>query len=172
MRLSVPIKNAKNTPLNQLQGTVPNMVQALTNWFQSIVFGVVFKEIQNFQVVETVVNIQFLGVIQPLKTEDLMIKPEGQRSWKWYWVHSNTALNLKNDDVFNYLNKQYRVMGKKDYSIYGYYEYEIIEDYTGAGPQIAPDDWDGGSPDTQFVNSLDGGAPNTVFPQGIDGGVV
>lgn len=128
------ILNAKNTPLNANSGTVPNVSGALLNWFQKMVFGLVTKTIQDFQVIETVVQINFMGVIQPLSGRQLMMKPEGQRQWNWIWVHSDISLNLKIDDVIIYLETQYRVMTKKDYNIYGYIEWTLVNDYTNSGP--------------------------------------
>lgn len=128
------IGNGKNIPLNQRTGSVPNVGDAMRDWFQPLVFGVVTKTVEGFQSVETVVDVNFLGVIQPLSTRQLMLKPEGQRAWSWYWVHADPSLNLLVDSVIRYNGRQARVMAKKNYDIYGYVEYEIVQDWTGAGP--------------------------------------
>lgn len=127
-------KNGKDTPLNQNSGTVPNVGDAMLNWFQNITFGVVTKTVVNAQVVETMEEVTFKGVWQPLTERKLMLKPEGQRAWSWYWLHADPALNLPVDNVVVYLGKQFRVMAKKNYELYGYVEYELVQDYTGAGP--------------------------------------
>ncbi len=132
------IKNASSTPINQNSGTVPNMSGALLSWFQKMIFGLVVKTVSGFQVVETETQVSFMGVWQPLTGRQLLMKPEGQRQWDWYWVHSDPSLNLKVDDVIIYLGKQYRVMAKKDYSLYQYIEWHLVEDYTGSGPTVAP----------------------------------
>jgi hypothetical protein len=129
-------KNAKDTPLNQQQGTVPQMGGALLDWFQTMVFGVVTKTTTNFQVIEDMEEITFKGVIQPFTSRQLLLKPEGQRAWSWFMVHSDPSLQLNVDMVIKYLGKQYRVMQKMDYSLYEYIQYDIIEDFTGAGPQV------------------------------------
>lgn len=128
------ITNGANTPLNARSGSVPNVSGAMQNWFQPMTFGVVTKTNVGFEVVETVDNVSFRGVIQPLSGRDLLIKPEGQRAWKWTMLHSDITLDLKIDSIVTYLGLQYRVMSKKDYRIYGYYYWELVEDYTGAGP--------------------------------------
>lgn len=131
------IKTGSQTPLNQQpQGTLPNVESAMTNWFQPIVFGIVTKTVEGFQVVENMVEISFRGVIQPLDGRKLELKPEGQRQWDWLMVHSDPSLNLELDSVLEYLGTQYRVMSKKDYSQYGYVYYEIVNDYTGSGPEV------------------------------------
>lgn len=128
------IMNGKNIPLNKQTGSVPDVGTALLDWFQPMVFGVVTKVTEGFQVVETMVDVEFMGVIQPLQARQLLLKPEGQRAWTWYWVHADPTLELEVDSVITYESKQYRVMAKKDYDIYGYVEYELCQDWTGAGP--------------------------------------
>lgn len=130
------IQNAANTPLNQSSGTVPNVNGALQEWFQPMVFVPIVKSTVGGEVVELGDPINFRGVIQPLSNRDLIIKPEGQRAWTWYMLHSDTCLRLKVDDVVNYLGVQTRVMGFRDYAIYGYLYYELVQDYTGAGPEV------------------------------------
>ncbi len=132
------IRNAADIPLNeQAQGTVPNVNAAMTNWFQPMTFGVVTKEVTGFQVKETMTEVSFMGVIQPLGPRRLMLKPEGQRAWTWHQLHADPSLKLKVDAVVVYLDKQCRVMARRDYTQYGYIEYELVQDYTGSGPQVA-----------------------------------
>lgn len=132
------IKNASNTPLNQNTGTVPDMSGAMLNWFQPMTFGLVTKTAVAGQVVETEDDIDFMGVIQPLSGRELILKPEGQRAWTWIWVHSDPSLDLKVDDTITYQSKQYRVMAKKNYSLYQYIEYHLVTDWTGSGPTVNP----------------------------------
>lgn len=133
------IKNGRNTPLNANSGTVPNVGEAMLDWFQQMRFGVVTKEVKNSQVVETVRELSARGVIQPLTERQLMMKPEGQRAWDWYWLHAEPSLVLEVDSDVIYLSRQYRVMSNKNYSLYGYVEYHLVQDYTGAGPTKASD---------------------------------
>lgn len=132
----MPLQDAKNTKLDQLSPGIPNMSGALDNWMQPMVFVLVQKSNIAFQAVEVGEAIKFMGVIQPFTDRELMLRPEGERSWTWYWVHALPSLKLNTDEVVNYLGKQYRVMGLKNYGIYGYLSYQVIEDYTGAGPTI------------------------------------
>lgn len=128
------IKNGKDTPLNIKTGTFPDVGNAMQNWFQPMIFGIVSKETVGFQVIEQMQEISFKGVWQPLSARRLQLKPEGQRSWSWYWLHADPVLNLEVDSVIIYNSVQYRVMAKKNYSLNGYIEYELIEDFEGAGP--------------------------------------
>lgn len=128
------IKNAANTPLNLRTGTVPDVSGAMQDYFQPMTFTPVVKTTSAFQVVETPNPIQFRGTWQPLTERQLMLKPEGQRAWTWFWLHSDPVLTLQVDDVVLWNGKQTRVMSRKDYGLYGYVEYHLVQDWTGAGP--------------------------------------
>lgn len=128
------IKNGKDTPINVDTGTVPDVTDALDDWFQAMVFTRVTKEVIGFEVVETATDINFWGVIQRHTDRELLIKPEGQRAWTWYWVHAEPQLDLEVDEVIYYQGIQTRVMSKMDYGIYGYFSYELCQDFTGSGP--------------------------------------
>lgn len=128
------IGNAANRPLNVQTGTVPNVGGAMLDWFQPMVFTRVVKTVVGFQVVETAVPTNFQGVIQPLSGKLLQLKPEGQRGWNWQWLHADPVLSLEIDEVVTYLGVQTRIMSRKDYTIYGYVEYELVQDWTGSGP--------------------------------------
>lgn len=131
------IKNGKDTPLNENSGTLPDVSGAMLDYFQPMVFGTVAKAVEGFQVVETKTSVSFQGVIQPFSDRQLMMKPEGQRSWKWYTVHAEPQLELATDEIITYLGAQYRVMSLRDYRLYGYVEYHLVQDYTGSGPTEA-----------------------------------
>ena len=131
------IANGSNRPINVQTGTVPDVSGALTDWFQPMTFSVVEKETIGFQVVETATPVSFRGVIQPFSPRELQMKPEGQRSWTWSTLHSDPSLTLDTDEVVIYNEVQYRVMSRRDFTIYGYVQYELVQDYTGAGPEDA-----------------------------------
>ncbi len=129
------ISNGKNVPINVRTGTVPNMSGALLNWFQPLLFARVTKETIDFQVVETMEPINFRGVIMPMEGRQIEIKSEGERYWNGILVFSDTSLQLRPDDVIKFLGTQYRVLGQKNYAIYGYLEYTLVSDWTGSGPE-------------------------------------
>ncbi len=98
----------------------------------------VVKTTIGYQVVEDGEEINFRGVIQPFTTRELMIRPESEQSWTWWTLHADPSLTLDTDEVVLYLGKQTRVMGRRDYSLNGYVEYQLVQDYTGAGPEVVP----------------------------------
>jgi hypothetical protein len=128
------IANGKNRLLNVQTGTVPDVSGALKDWFQPMTFELVTKTTSAFQVVETGDPITFMGIIQPLTERQLILKPEGQRAWTWFQLHADPVLSLQVDDVVLYLGVQTRVMARKNYDIYGYVEYHLVQDWTGSGP--------------------------------------
>jgi hypothetical protein len=132
--MSAPIVNAKDTLLNQNNGTVPQVYDAMVNWFQPLTMTSLVKTIVNFQVVEMPTVYNFQGVWQPLSARQLMMKPEGQRSWRWFQLHCQPSVAFNVDDVVNYLGIQYRVKAIFDYTQYGYVLYHLVEDFTGSGP--------------------------------------
>ena len=133
--MSVPIFNANSILLSQNPGTLPQMNDALFNWYQPMTFTTIVKTVgPTYDVVETPTNVDFLGVWQPFGPEDLKMKPEGQRSWSWFMVHAEPGLVLNTDDVVLYLGIQYRVMAKYNYACYAYMEYHLVLDFTGSGP--------------------------------------
>lgn len=128
------IQNGCNIPLNFQQGTVPNMGEAMTDWFQVMTFTQIIKSVVGFEVVETPVNTTFLGIIVPASGRQLALLPEGQRAWNWQTLYSQPVLTLFVDDVVVWNNRQVRVMYRKDYGLYSFVEYGLVLDWTGSGP--------------------------------------
>ena len=65
----------------------------------------------------TNVYVKMRGTIQPLKSEDIILKPEEQRSWAWYQIHVTTRYeSLKTNQIIYIDNKPYKVMARKDYT--------------------------------------------------------
>ena len=115
--------NSKSLPF----GNLPNMGDALENWYQTMTVSIVTKSLTNYQVVESLNTFSIQAVRQPMSSRDLQIKPEGQRAWNWETLH------VKGDDVFNvddivlFNNKEHRIMQKWNWSEYNYNEYHMVE---------------------------------------------
>lgn len=128
------IANGSDRPLNIGTGTIPDVSGAMKDYFQPMTFTRIVKTVVGFQAKETPTDVEFMGVIQPLSSRALTIKPEGQRSWTWFMLHADPVLSLNTDEVITYNGVQTRVMARKDYSLYGYMYYELVQDWTGSGP--------------------------------------
>lgn len=128
------IVNGNNVPLSQSMSGMPDVSDALKGYFIPMTFTTTVKKIVNQNLVETPTSTAFRGVWQPLTVRSVNQKPEGQRSWRWFMCHSDTCLHLETDQVIFYNGIQYRVKAEKDYSLNGYWYYEMIQDFTGSGP--------------------------------------
>jgi hypothetical protein len=128
------IFNASSLPINLKTGSVPDVSGALQDYYQPMTFGQVTKTVVASQLVESVNEISFQGTWQPFTERQLALKPEGQRAWSWFWLHAQPVLTLQVDDIVIWNGKQTRVMSRKDYGLYGYVEYTLVQDWTGAGP--------------------------------------
>lgn len=129
-----PISNAANRPLFSRAGTVPDVSGALTDYYQPMVFVPVTKLVEGFQVVEVGNPINFQGTWQPFTQRQLGLLSEGERSWTWFMLHADPVLTLQTDDVVLWNGKQTRIASRKDYQLYGYVEYTLVQDWTGSGP--------------------------------------
>lgn len=108
---------------------MPNMATTVSYWQIPLTLQKTIQNIVNGDLVVTKKTYQFKGVIQPLSDEKLQFKPEGQRSWTYYWVHTNSKLNFQTADKIIYKNERYKITAIKNYELYGYKELEIIKDY-------------------------------------------
>lgn len=122
---------------------MPNMSNTLTGWETSITLEIVSQDVtSDGEATFTTQQVTFLGVVQPLRTEQLELKPEGQRSWEWLWIHAKSGtLNLHTADKILFNSKTYKVEGVKDYSLNGFVEYELVRDYETI-PATLPTDSD------------------------------
>ena len=118
----------------------PNMSQTLSGWEVPLTLVKVIQDIVDGDASFTTEQVTFLGVVQPLRTEQLELKPEGQRSWEWLWIHAKSGtLNLHTADKILFNSKTYKVEGVKDYSLNGFVEYELVRDYETI-PETLPTD--------------------------------
>ena len=108
---------------------LPNVSQALVNWEQLFNLNKIISEVVNYEVVETKQVVKTKGVWQPFSAQQINTLIEGQRAWSWFQVHTHTNAKFELYDRIEYEGEVYRVMARKDYSKYGYYEYHVIYDY-------------------------------------------
>ena len=109
---------------------MPQMAQTLVGWEVPLTLIRIIQDVIDGDLSTTKETISFKGVWQPLKDESLELKPEGQRSWEWIWIHAQASeLNLETGDKVIFQDKRYKVMQKKDYSLNSYVEYQLCRDY-------------------------------------------
>lgn len=147
--MAIPILNAKDTPLTSNPGSLPNVADALLDWFQPMTFKVITKTATDFDIVETATDVDARGVRQPMKPQQLQQKPSGQRKWKWETMHTLPETVLIPDDVIVFAGVRYRVMEKLDWREYGFVEYHLIQDYL-------PEDYSATQGDSALADQDDG----------------
>lgn len=125
------IVNAKDKSLNY--SGLPQMGEVLPSWFQTMTFDVVTKSVVDYEVKEVLESITTQGVRQPMSAQQLSIKPEGQRAWRWETLHCLPDVKLKVDDIVIFDGVKYRVMQRWNWSEYGYLEYHLCEAYNDVG---------------------------------------
>lgn len=109
---------------------MPQMDQTLNGWEVPLTLVKIVQNVIEGDLVTEEQRISFLGVWQPLKDEALQFKEPAQRSWEWIWIHAKaTTLNLDTADKVIFNNKRYKVMEKKDYTLNGFVEYQLVRDY-------------------------------------------
>ena len=109
---------------------MPQMDTTLVGWEMPLVLIRIKQNVIDGDLVTSEQTFKFQGVWQPLKDEALELKPEGQRSWEWIWIHAkSTQLNLETADKVIFKDKRYKVMQKKDYGLNSFVEYQLCRDY-------------------------------------------
>ena len=108
---------------------IPKIQVALNGWQSSITLTKITSSIVDFEKVEVKEDIKFKGVVQPLTAEALNTKPLETRSWEWLMIHTKNEIEIETGDLINYLGEKFEVRFKKDYSLYGYFEYHLVKDY-------------------------------------------
>lgn len=122
-----------------LKSGMPQMGNTLNGWEVPITLVRVVQNVVDGELVTSETTINFMGVWQPLSSERLELKPEGQRSWEWVWIHAKSSdLNLETADKVIFKNRRYKVMSKKDYGLNSFVEYELVRDYENGA--ISDDD--------------------------------
>lgn len=113
-----------------LSSGMPNMANTLNGWEVPLSLVKITQNVVEGDLQTTETKIDFMGVWQPLRTEELQSKAENMRSWEWVWIHAKSgSLNLHTADKVIFNQKRFKVMGVKDYSLNGFVEYELVRDY-------------------------------------------
>jgi hypothetical protein len=106
----------------------PNMLDAFRDWQNNAKFTIVTKDVVDFQTEEVLAEYNFDGLFYPKQAREIALKPEGQRTWRWWSMVTSKDLEL--DTIVKDVNgKQFRVMASTNYSIAGFYDYDLTEDF-------------------------------------------
>lgn len=109
----------------------PKFGAEFNDWNEIGKFTLVTKAMVDFETQEIGDSVIFSGILYPMKAQQIALKPEGQRAWKWWGLISEKELSV--DDVVEYHDIQYRVFAKTDWSyISGKYLYDLAEAFHDA----------------------------------------
>jgi len=128
------IANACNVTLDRSPMGLPQVRGVMAGFTRKMTFGIVKKRQDNFETIEAVTQVTVDASWQPFSAQRLLLKPEGQRKWKWFMIHATPALQLEPDALITYQGTRYRVMEKFDYSANGYVQYDVVDAYTHGTP--------------------------------------
>lgn len=122
--------SGRNMKISELS-TMPNMSNALAGWEVSILVNRRVMTYTDGDASYTNVTSSIKGVRQPLKPEEIELKPEGQRSWSWHSIHVPTKYEqLNNDQIIVVAGRNHKIMGQMDWSLDGYVLYHAILDFS------------------------------------------
>ena len=124
------ITNGKDKDFSISTMSTPNMEGALDNWMQKLTVKVVTKTTVDYQTVETTVSFDIEAVKQQMNPIRIETKPEGQREWDWFTLHTKAANIFKVDDIVTFNDNNYRIMTVSDFRDYGYFQYDMIRGYS------------------------------------------
>lgn len=120
----------KDIKINMINGMLPNVSDTLTGWEVDIYAVFVKQSIIDSEIINQDIIKKISGTLQPLKAEEVDLKPEGQRAWQWYDIHVKSVYPvLRVEQKIKVNNIDYKIMAVKDYSLYGYVEYHVVKNY-------------------------------------------
>ena len=109
---------------------MPQMGNTLNGWEVPLTLVKITQNVVDGDLVTSETTYSFMGVFQPLSSEQLSLLPEGQRSWENVLIHCKSSqLNLETASKVIFNNKRYKITQKKDYGLNGYVEYMLIRDF-------------------------------------------
>ena len=123
------IQNAKDRPLALQAAGLPNMADGMSGLMQPLTFVRITKQNLDGLVQEIENKVCARGTRYPMKPQDVALKPEGQRIWRWETILAGSDLILRPDDIIRFDGRPYRVMDKHDWKEYGLVQYDITQDF-------------------------------------------
>ena len=123
----------RNIKINQIANGMPQVDKTLSGWTISFIVDYPYQVRIDGEFINRSRLQRIEGVLQPLQLEQLELKPEGQRAWKWYQLHVDKKYKqLPMNGTIEINKAKYKVMASKDYSLNGYIEYHLVQDYRGS----------------------------------------
>lgn len=120
----------KINKISDINWGLPNLTNALRGWEVPIIADYIKQEEINGDIVNISEQKRIRGVLQPLKAQEVNLKPEGQRAWSWYELHISPEFKELQVEQYVHINgNKYKIMAVKNYDMYGYLEYHCVRGY-------------------------------------------
>lgn len=127
-----PLINANSLTFPQNVGGLPDVSAAVMMLLQPVTVDLVIQQMLNgYYAPIKNLSMQTQASIQPLPQE-LAIKMEGERNWRWSLIHILPNIVLNNNDLITLFGIQYKVMKKENWAQYGYIDYIVVENFVNA----------------------------------------
>ena len=124
------VTNGKDLPFGQSLAGLPDVSQAVIQYFQPVTVGIIKATQINGRtqtIVQTYCKTQGVRIATDNK---MVITKTGERFWANENVYFKSDVVLKVDDLFLFNNKQYRVLAVEAWTEYGYNKYTVMQDFT------------------------------------------
>lgn len=123
------ISCAADVDVGEMAHTLPNLSSAIQGWFRPLVLNFINASVLEGKVKTGKKKFECQGMIQPFSAQQLRLKVEGERAWKWKLLFTTPEVSLDAGNDFTIKDTPYRVMRKCDWSEYGINAYELVEDF-------------------------------------------
>ena len=110
---------------------VPYLGNAIKGWTRKTDVKIVTQTVVDFQTVEATADATLDINFQPMPDFKVNRKPEEQRTWKWWNIKitSSTVLLKSDDIIIRPSGQRFRIQSGADWRESGFSKYEAIEDY-------------------------------------------
>jgi hypothetical protein len=126
---SVGIRNASRFTIEEAVMPAPTGRSILAGWLRPITLVRVVTTTVDFETAKVEKPLKTTGVVQPLTATALAIKPEGQRTWKWWMITATPELILKAGEDIIFRGSKLRIMSQVPLEANDVIQYEAVEDY-------------------------------------------
>lgn len=123
------IKNAKDNRIDE-SPMLTDVSAGIKMMMQNVKIKLIDKSNINGNLQETVkreFNVMAFKVVY--KPQEVDIKEEGERAWKWFKIRTPEKIGIKVDDIIKFQGTNYRVKNESDAKEYGTIAYIVIEDF-------------------------------------------
>jgi hypothetical protein len=112
----------------------PDVSEALEGLTETLYLETETQVVADYETTETTgTDLAFEGVLEPMKPQRLLLKPEGQRNWRWWELWTDLDIKI-NAVVIDPEGVRFRVTARIPWFNAGYYQYELTEATTPVTP--------------------------------------